>query len=82
MSNKAEKVAEAIAYWCGWQLMSWSIAIGLLVLSWNYLVCDWFGMDTMPIHVAVGMILIRNAFTLKDENKKESEKEAVKDYLN
>jgi predicted secreted protein len=64
MESAIYKATSAITSWLIAQIILWSIAVAAIVLSWNYLIASFFGLDLITIPVAVGILLIKNALLL------------------
>ena len=69
--QKQQTKLERWSYLIGWHLMEWVLNISILILAWNYLCADFFGMDRMTIPNAIGIIIIKNVLINKQEKQKE-----------
>ena len=63
------KIVGAIVSFALAQLILWTIAVSVMVLSWNYLLADFFSMGKITITEAIGILLVKNAIfvTVKTE---------------
>ena len=57
----------------GWYGVDWVINISILILAWNYLCADFFGMVKMSIPNAIGILIIKNVMFLSKQKKPESD---------
>jgi len=64
------KIVGAIASFALAQLILWTIAVSVMVLSWNYLLADFFSMEKITITVAIGILLVKNAIFATLNNEK------------
>ncbi len=69
---------ERIAYWIGFNLVSWVLTISIVMLSWNYLCAEFFGAERLTIGVAVGLLIIKNIVCMS--NKSEQEEPEIKTF--
>jgi hypothetical protein len=64
---------ERWAYLVGWHIAEWVLNISILILAWNYLCADFFGMVKMSIPNAIGILIIKNVMFLSKQKKPESD---------
>jgi len=64
---------ERWSYLVGWHIAEWVLNISILILAWNYLCADFFGMVKMSIPNAIGILIIKNVMFLSKQKKPESD---------
>ena len=72
---------ERWAYLVGWHIADWGLNISILILAWNYLCADFFGMVKMSIPNAIGILIIKNVLLNKSKDKHDDDPE-IKFHLN
>lgn len=65
----------------GWYGVDWVINISILILAWNYLCADFFGMVKMSIPNAIGILITKNVLLNKSKGKPDDQPE-IKFHLN